>query len=617
MTAEEQIAFHKLLAPSLVGAVAIAVLLRLLLYPIDIFGLFLVVLGPSVGYGIASVLKKRLSKSLVGYAARISLRGLIRKGVLDVSEDIAALLSFASVVPATTLAIGLLSFLFLGEPLIQAFAASATSLLVPIAGIMYYNDKPRERNNRTDAELPFFNTYLTIMANCGLTVYNAFRQLRAVPNIFKHMSVEAGEVEKLIEFSGKGTIEGMEMHAIGHPNDLYQSTILQAASIQRVGGNVAAALEDKMKESLKRMEERFTAYSNLASMLGEVAVILLFIMPVSIALTSILNPDIAAGLAIMVTTTVTPVLGIVLYMVIRAASPAKYDIYNVKPSTLLLAIASGAVLSAILALVGGVPIPVSFSAGGLVASTILYIHFRPQVAEVDQTEVELRRFLRDIIEFRRLGHSITVSLARVSANSYKPYFSQLVKRVAGRVSLGLTIWQAGNQARSWLARMSFFLLHAIEVSGGSSPHLIEIYTDTLRGYEVARNSAKSKMRVFGFIAMAGPLIGGFTLSLVIPLVDLLSNIGKMVSAAGPMGFYLPIPTLEDVKRMTDYSMLLIIVTTLFLAVSLGRAVDLHPYGFHRLIAVFILSIATYYIIPAMADAVRTTLVPWGGEIVGS
>ena len=591
-------------------------LLRVFLYPIEVLGVLAIVLGPVVGFGLASVLKRNLSQSLLGYASKLSLTGLMRRGALEVSEELAELLAFGSVVPATTVVTGLLSFLLLDEPLIPVLVAAAISLLVPIAGIMYYSDKPRERRNRTESELPFFNTYLTIMASCGLTVYNAIRQLRAVPNIFRHMSVEAEEVEKLIEFSGKGTIEGLEMHAIGHPHDLYQSTILQATSVQRTGGNVSAALEDKMKEALRRMEESFVRYSSFASMIGEVAVILLFIMPVSIALTSILNPDIAVGLTLIATTTVAPVLGVILYMVIRATSPAKYDIYDVKPFMVSLAISSGAASSVVFMLVGA-PMPVSLSAGGLLASLVLYLHFRPQVAEVEQTEKELRRFLRDIVELRRLGHSISVSLVRVSANTYKPYFRQLVSRVAGRVSMGLAIWQAGNQARSWLARMSFFLLHAIEVSGGGSPHLIERFTDTLRGYEVARASARGRMMLFSFIAMLGPLIGGITLSMVVPLIELLSSVGAMVSAAGAAGIYLPTPTPEQVAQMMDYSMLLIIVTTLFLAVSLGRAVDLHPYGLHRLIVVFAVSIATYYAIPAMSEAVKAVLMPWGGVPSGT
>lgn len=589
-------------------AAVLAILLRFLLYPASPLGIAPAVLGPVLGLGLARSIQSSLSVSLGRYAARLGLAGLVKKGALEIAEELGASVALGVAVPAAMIATAVLLNLLLGEPLLPAAAASMVAAVPSVASLMSYSDKPRERRSRTDSEMPFFTTYLTIMASCGLTVYNAMRQVRGVPRIFEHISREVEQVERLIAYFGKGTLEAIETHAASHPHDLYQSTLLQAASIQRTGGNVVTALEDKMKESLKRLEDAFTRYSDLVLMMGESAVILLFILPISAALVAILNPDLAVGIMLMLLVLVVPIMGVVLYMSVKASSPAKYDTYSLGTGTVMLSLVIGAASAAASKLLG-LPLPVAFSAGGLAASLLLYRHMRPQILEVEQSERELRRFLRDVAELRRVGHPITKALDALRRQSYRERFKDLLNRVAVRTQIGLAMWQAAADARSWLARMTFFLLHIIEVSGGGSPALVERYADTLRGYEVARGSARGRMRIFIYMALAGPLLGGVTLALVMPLTEMWSGVGEMVASAGAAGFSFTAPTKEQIAQMTDYAMLLIASTTALLIVVLGRAVDMHPFGLHRLAIAFALTIATYYALPYMTGIIKGVLIP--------
>jgi hypothetical protein len=65
------------------------------------------------------------------------------------------------------------------------------------------------------------------------------------------------------------------------------------------------------------------------------------------------------------------------------------------------------------------------------------------------------------------------------------------------MSIGLTIWEAGaGVARSWLLRMSLYLLHAINLSGGGSPFLMDKLVELLRSYNLAREKAAGRISPF-------------------------------------------------------------------------------------------------------------------------
>ncbi|MEM2233955.1 MAG: type II secretion system F family protein [Nitrososphaerota archaeon] len=569
--------------------------------------------GAGAGALLALLLRAGLTESMLPTATTLAFRAQLKRDDHSIASELASGASGA-IGSAAAAAIGSALSIALGSSPLPSLAAGGLGLILPVMSLITLMDKPRERRSRIDSELPFFCTYLTIASSTGMTVYSAYRGARVAPGVFPQMYSEAEEVERIIYFSGKGTMEGIEIHAKSNPHDLYQATVLQAVSIQRTGGDVVTALEDRTREAFRRMEDAFERYSRSVAAIGEVAVILLFLLPVSIALTAILNPEMAPAMAIMASAFLVPVMGVGLYSAIRAASPRKPDRFEVSPQDLLLPLALGTMTPAVMMVVG-LPASVSVASGILGFSLPLYLRMRPQILEVEQTEAELRRFLREISELRRLGQSIVVAVQRIAHEGrYRPHFLSLLRRVSTRVALGMKLWQAGYEARSWLARMVFFLLYVIEVTGGGHPALIEKVIDSIRVYENSKRSARSASTIFIYLAIGGPLIGALTVAMVVPLLDMLVGIGSMIAQAGQAsGFGFTPPTREQIRVVSDLVMVLIILTSAALTVTVSRAADMHPYGLHRLAICAAVGIASYYMLPALSDAFgRMFLSGFGG-----
>ncbi len=561
--------------------------------------LILSLVFPMLGTTISLLLRRPLGPYFLTRAGDLVMRARMKRSFVEVADEMSS--AFSSVMGSAVCMMGALPLLLLGASPIPLIAAGGAGMALPAASLLSLYDKPRERKSMVDSELPFFATYMTIATSSGFTVYSAIRGARSegADKVFPGISREAEDVERIATFGGVGVLEGLERHAKSHPHELYQSTMLQAASIQRTGGNVVAALEDRTREALRRMEAAFESYAKTVASIGEVAVILLFLLPISVALTAVMNPDVSVFLAVVMTAFAAPLMGFMLFMVVRSASPRKPDRYEAaKPVT--YGMISALAVAAPTALLG-LPRTVSVASGILAFSLVAYLMVRPQLVEVDDTERELRRFLRDVVELRRLGRSVVGSIYQLAySGTYRQGFQRLLKRIAGRMSVNVPMLNSALEARSWLGRMVFFLLYVIEVTGGGSVDLIEKVIDALRTYENSRNSARSGARIFAYMAMFGPLIGAATVALVVPLMEMLSSMGAMLAQAGQAGFAFAAPTREQISTMVDLSMLLVLVSSAGLTVTVSRAVDMHPYGLHRLAVCAALAIAAYYALPALS-----------------
>jgi hypothetical protein len=242
-----------------------------------------------------------------------------------------------------------------------------------------------------------------------------------------------------------------------------------------------------------------------------------------------------------------------------------------------------------------------FTVPAALGSLYFWLRMRGLVRELKECDAEARRWLKDVTEYRRLGNPPSTAIMKTANHRYKRSFKKVLDNIISRMSVGLTIWEAGaGVAKSWLLRMSLYLLHAINLSGGGSPFLMDKLVELLRSYNLAREKAAGRISPFKYLAIAMPLITAVTIGMVLPITNLggifqTSEVGGAVAGAGGGNLPLASVTPEEMLSMADAGMVMIAVGGLFYMMIVNRAVDGHPYNTWRIALVMAVTAASYYL----------------------
>ena len=563
---------------------------------------------------VGSSLSGRLAEKLLPYATNICERGQVKRVPLDVAEEMGQHVAMGAAISASYALAGLPTLLRMGFGLHMLLLSLVAAPVAPLA--VYYlgwSNRVGERKERTDWELPFFTVYATILAHCGLTLYASMKLLaKGGRRLFRQMAAEAEDVERMAELTGRGVVESLETHAASHPHEGFQSLIYSTTSVWRMGGSMVSALEDRATEFLKSLEERYDRYAVLVSAVMESFIILLLLLPMGLVLAAITSPGQAGPIISMMTIGVIPSTGIMMYAFIRAKSPRHLDDISFRPQDLALAALAGAA-TAVPLIAAGAPQTVAFTIPAAVSCLVFWLRMRPAVKELRDTEAEVRRWLKDIAEYRRLGHPPVTAVMKTLSHAYRPSFKKLIEHIAGRVSMGLTIWEAGaGVAKSWLFRMSLYLLHAINMSGGGSPYLMEKLVELLRSYNLSKEKAAGRIAMFKYLAIAMPLITALTIGMVLPIANLggifqVSEAGAAVAGAGGIPFAAITP--DEMLAVADSGMVMIAIGGLLFMMIISRAVDGHPYNTWRAAVVMAVTAASYYLMVPIGD-MMLSLMRW-------
>ncbi|MEM4306479.1 MAG: hypothetical protein QXD61_10960, partial [Candidatus Caldarchaeum sp.] len=304
-----------------------------------------------------------------------------------------------------------------------------------------------------------------------------------------------------------------------------------------------------------------------------------------------------------------------LLMLVRNAAPKIPNRITLDAATLVKAVSvlvasAGAVL--VVQMLGlPIPYPLLVAAGIAVAALVTYLSMRHQSGEIDDTEKELKRFLRIVVEERKTGRIMYHALKNASAQSYRRYFNSFIKTFSTRLTMGLGIYYAASTARSWLARVIFWLVDMVDRLGGASPELLEKVITLLTNYSASRESARGRVRLFLYITYATPFIMSSMFGMIHPLIagtafGGVSNLGQGFQPEGGPTFN---PSPEAAALMVDTGFLMMIVATAMMAYAVGYAMDMHPWGLHRVAIAVLLYLPAYYMLPYMSELTRATLFP--------
>ena len=452
------------------------------------------------------------------------IRGDVVKGGMQLDPyAFAAKYSFYSVA---------LAAVFVPVSLALSVLVSPTLLaLMMIPAIILYTpslsakNRVSERKTNVRDELPFFALLASITQSSGRSLIDAFRGTVG-KHILPAMEAEARLLQKSIGF-GKDIAGALDDLASTHPDDSFKHFLYGYTGVLKSGGDVVLYLSDRTREYLASMRFRWQSYAEKVGTIGEMLIIVFVLLPLLLVVGAItMPPEMVAEIA-YASVAALPMIALVMYFMVRSAQPRTYDILGGDARLGLVGLAGGLVAASF---TGQVWLIVAV--GGAAGAALYGLPVRAQMREVRMTEAALPDFLRSIAEYRKIGYNMRKAVLETAAKTkFNPVFDSILERMAAQMSLGVRLGEVKVAMRSWLGRMTVFILDQITESGGGTPANIEDLYNFISGYNRLKKEATSSVGLYKMLGYAVPV--------AIPLlVKVISGvIGSFGSSTAGAGFF--------------------------------------------------------------------------------
>jgi len=463
---------------------------------------------------------------------------------------------------ATLYAMGILAFL---PPLFLMLIPIASAIGLPllvvfimalIPSISKYN-----RSTRLSLESPYLAAYISTMATGGVSPYISFERLAKAPEyLFKEIKKEAIKFFINVKALGKDPLTAIEESAKNVPNRQYKELMLGYAATLKTGGDVVHYLNKQTEIMFKDRISEVRAIAERVGMLMEAYLAVTVVLALSIYTVFIINRVLAQAMLpvmsgaefFLFAYVVMPLISALFIYVADMLQP-KYPTSDYRPYYVYFAVSLP--LTIILAffftapyfitpvpsfllpyknfidsLVKSMGLAAGFETGvslslamiiGLLPSWIVTEYY---MAEYRGIEFGIARFLRDLVETRKTGLSPEKCIINLSEREYGR-FSKHLKLIAKKLGWGRPLRSIyddfAKKVKSWLARITMFLLvESIEVGGGT-PETLESLANFAEMIELVEKEKKRMLKPLIIIPYVGAIV---TTLVVIVLIVFLNHI---------------------------------------------------------------------------------------------
>ena len=368
-----------------------------------------------------------------------------------------------------------------------------------------------ERKAKIGDEVAFFSIYAWILQTIGGSLVDIISGIRGL-NLLPYMEKEADMMSRDVGFFPENPLDIVNKRALEHPNQTLRNLLVGYVSIYKDGGDLVNYLEKTTEDLFSQLKFRFRGYEERAKNLAILANAIFSMLPIFlVAGMFIMTADslstLTAFMFIMM-----PIAGATIYIMIDTTQPKFAD--DIKFN--LLSLPAGAI-----GVVFGY-----FILNQLWAAMILGVFFLAitntiltfrSIFDVKNTNMALGDFLRDITESRKVGNPISVAIHRLAKNrKYNSLFDQKILHIASQLHFGVPLsncLQHDNdktmktvKMRSWLGRMTFFMLGKMEEAGNVSAQSLEILTRYMIKMKNARQELQTSLQMFWMLAYVNPFI---------------------------------------------------------------------------------------------------------------
>ncbi|GAY25085.1 type II secretion system F domain [Desulfurococcaceae archaeon AG1] len=423
-----------------------------------------------------------------------------------------------------------------------------TGMLLPIAVFSIFITYPvmamSRRKRLVESELPFFASYISIMARGGVPISKAMETFRKTP-LFKGFRLEAQEFFRKLGLFGGDPMTTLEEISSHHPSQIFRDFVLGYVITLRTGGDIVRYLEARVEEffrkqedMLRQMIQKLGVYMELymvTSIVGGLGLLILFTSagwvqtgrfaaagydPTILILFNFVGLPLLSTAIIYGAHTTQSRWGFelrdVIYLALFAAiiSPLPY---------LLVILTTGGYQAfsgiytkqTILGQVLGVAIAL------LTVSTPAWIAYRRAAKGLRALERYVALYIENVSGLRKTGLPPERCFIEAAKKEHGP-LNPVVRRLAAAIEMGIDMEEAAKRSlygvRSWLVRVIFRLaIDAVKVGGGSPEifYLLARYTSSImEAYERLRTT----LRIYVFLPYIGAILFAVTSTIYLSLV---------------------------------------------------------------------------------------------------
>lgn len=435
---------------------------------------------------------------------------VIRGGMqFDVHSFVTEYTVYAFVLAAVLIPVNLILSIVVSPTLLALFLIPVIVLIAP--SLRAKNSVSERRMNIRD-ELPFFTLLASIMQSSGLSLYNAFLSVvgrRMLPAT----EMEARIVQKGVGF-GNNAVDSLDALAAVHPDDTFKHFLYGYTSILRSGGDLVLYLNGREKEFLGAMRFRWQKYSETVGTIGEGLISIFVLLPLLLVVGSVtMPPELVAALS-YAGVAALPMIALVAYFVVKMVQPKTYDRLSGDARLGAIGLCAGLILT----------LPTRepwliIGISGAIGAALYGLRVRSQLREVRMIEGALPNFLREVSEYRKIGYDIRRAVLKIAEESqFNQVFDSVLGRVAAQMRMGARLGDVQVPMRSWLGRVTFFVLDQIMESGGGTPVNIEDLYGFISSYNELRREATSSINLYRFLGYAVPVAIPFVVTVLLGIV---------------------------------------------------------------------------------------------------
>jgi flagellar protein FlaJ len=471
-----------------------------------------------------TIRSRRLSRLLERKSSKLAL--LLAKSGKTGNPQPMAKKSIAATVAAATVTIpaGILLGLRLWLPL-------AGICVFPVIPYFYpdlvLKDAAASRKEGVEKELPFFAVLVNVLGGAGLPLYSIMES-GVGRGTFVAMEREALRVKRDVDVFGANPLDALEALATNHPSRRFADFVLGYCSKVRSGGDVAGYLSGESGELLRELEGAWGRYASRVGTVGTLMVTVFGVVPLLLLVVGFFSPGFAVeGLGIFAVLAV-PFFAMALIVMIGRMQPAGDDILRGR-WPLAAAAAAPAPIPGILTgqiwLMAALPI--------LVFCLVYGFSVRERRMEMREEESALPKFLKDLMEFKRLEYDLGRSLVAISAQfHYGEVFDSVLKKLSAKLRSGVSLEEARPAAKTALGKIVFSVLGQMAYSGGGTVDtMFQLTHYTTRVLQMKEDS-RSEVRPYLALSYITPLLLVFGVAFV---GGVLSNLGTNLRTNGSVG----------------------------------------------------------------------------------
>ena len=493
--------------------------------------------------GFLSRLSRPLSSLFLGKIYSYSLKAgcdyveselkLIVESIVNLSIIVALAVS-----PLLFSIVGVYGIVVLSLPLLS---------LIGILGFFFI--RAFDRAKSIEEELPFLVLAGLLTSLSGLGLSHAFKELSSAD--FPAIRNENRVLERLSR--RMDPVEALNQLGKDHPSRLFREFLLGYVSVLLSGGDIVRYLEDRVREFFSMQGSLFRRYVSYVSDLLSASVFVFLFGPLLVLLIAFVSPERSVVLVLQLNMFIIPLILAVMYIVIHSLQPRFRDLYSDLYGIAIAGVSGG--LAAIASSLTGAPGYLVIGLTLLSMSVGYGVWFSFNHKRILVEERSLARFIRDVIELRKVGYSVDRCIRElVSRGEYDPLFTEVLRDyIDGRYT-----------ARSWITRVVLRILSIAEESGSDLPVHLEIINRYISDYMVYRFEVRSELRPKVVLVYLVPFILSFIVYMVYSLV---TRYASMVSVPGfLLSFNLP-------EELIDYARTTVILVSASLSLLVSKAVD--------------------------------------------